>query len=787
METEVVEMNPFFATVHRTKPDGEPDIEHSTPVMISCQGTLQEAIDFVKKTDNDPSSEYRLWIEMESESKEKTWELVLPGQLAKTLEALELTGDVRVMVDRKEAGKEWSREYKEPQWRQDLKVGDLIDALDKMNKWYESSIRDIKDSKILIHYNGWPSKWDEWVGIDSDRVAKVHTHTTGPYQRKNSIGGGYGGGWSSMAANEEGTGLQKGIAGLRNLGNTCFMNSTLQCLTATSCMLPYWLNDTYKSELNPQNALGWQGKIAEEYGALVKEIWSGKYRIVVPRNFKQAIGEFAPRFSGYNQQDSSELLSFLLDGIHEDLNRIMKKPYTEAVESKGRPDEEVAAEAWMTHKKRHDSIIVDNFQGLLKSRVVCPSCDTVSVTFDPFMFLSVPLPTIQEKVIEIKLVPADSEKRITAYGVKVPQAGSVLDLKKSLAKQVKINFQRLIVGEVWKGKVYKFFPNSHLLGDVRPSEDIWAWEVPTMDEQKEQKENDKNAGYDVVQVMPVFVKEQTGWSVSGMLGGKSIVAEPCGVPLPLVVPENLRLTGSELNKRVAQIFDPFCIPGEKPYQVRQLDTYSSQAKDVIADDETVYELDRILIGIEILDESKLVPDRLKNYDNDESAPSKKVVGAGGGRVREAIDLSACINAYTLEETLNEQNAWFCPKCKDFKCATKKFDIWSVPKVLIVHLKRFQYSKMYRDKIDTFVDFPVEDFDLARWVIGPQKNAPLMYDLYGVSNHMGGLGGGHYTAYIKSPEDGKWYDMNDSSTSLVGGSEIKSSSAYVLFYQLRENH
>ena len=58
------------------------------------------------------------------------------------------------------------------------------------------------------------------------------------------------------------------------------------------------------------------------------------------------MGRFAPQFSGYQQQDSQELLTFLLDGLHEDLNRVRKKPYTEIKDSGGRPDDEVAAEAW---------------------------------------------------------------------------------------------------------------------------------------------------------------------------------------------------------------------------------------------------------------------------------------------------------------------------------------------------------------------------------------------------------------------------------------------------------
>ncbi len=82
-----------------------------------------------------------------------------------------------------------------------------------------------------------------------------------------------------------------------------------------------------------------QGEIARSFGELIKSIWSGRYSYVVPRNFKMAVGRFAPQFSGYQQQDSQELLTFLLDGLHEDLNRIKKKPYIELKDSEDRPDD----------------------------------------------------------------------------------------------------------------------------------------------------------------------------------------------------------------------------------------------------------------------------------------------------------------------------------------------------------------------------------------------------------------------------------------------------------------
>ena len=83
------------------------------------------------------------------------------------------------------------------------------------------------------------------------------------------------------------------------------------------------------------------------------------------------------QFDGYSQQDSHEFLSYLLDGLHEDLNRVLEKPRPPAVESDGRGDREVASESWQVHRQRNDSFFVDRFQGLFKSTLVCPVCSKV--------------------------------------------------------------------------------------------------------------------------------------------------------------------------------------------------------------------------------------------------------------------------------------------------------------------------------------------------------------------------------------------------------------------------
>lgn len=66
---------------------------------------------------------------------------------------------------------------------------------------------------------------------------------------------------------------------------------------------------------------------------------------------------------------SQELLAWLLDALHEDLNRVARKQYVELKDSGGRPDEVVAEEAWKLHLSRDHSIITDLFYGQLKSKV----------------------------------------------------------------------------------------------------------------------------------------------------------------------------------------------------------------------------------------------------------------------------------------------------------------------------------------------------------------------------------------------------------------------------------
>jgi ubiquitin carboxyl-terminal hydrolase 4/11/15 len=75
-----------------------------------------------------------------------------------------------------------------------------------------------------------------------------------------------------------------------------------------------------------------QGELAEAYAAMVTRLWSGRERSVAPVELKRVIGRHYQAFLGFEQHDTQELLAFLLDGLHEDLNRVLKKPVVSAIE-----------------------------------------------------------------------------------------------------------------------------------------------------------------------------------------------------------------------------------------------------------------------------------------------------------------------------------------------------------------------------------------------------------------------------------------------------------------------
>ncbi|XP_029616593.1 ubiquitin carboxyl-terminal hydrolase 15 isoform X4 [Salmo trutta] len=631
-----------------------------------------------------------------------------------------------------------------------------------------------------------------------------------------------------------------GLCGLSNLGNTCFMNSALQCLSNVPPLTEYFLKDKYNDELNEDNPLGMKGEIAKAYAEITKQSWSGKYSYVTPRPFKTQVGRFAPQFSGYQQQDSHELLAFLLDGLHEDLNRIRKKPYILLKDAKGRPDKVVAEEAWENHIKRNDSIIVDIFHGLFKSTLVCPVCAKVSVTFDPFCYLTLPLPMKKERTLEVYLVRLDP-----------------------LAKPTK-----MIVTDIYNHRFHRIFATNENLSSIMERDDIYVFEVAV------------NLLEDTDHVViPVHLREKYKQS------GYNHTSTPLfGQPFLITVPRTLsedklynmllvhlcRFVRSVVEEDDTEETTPSSkqhtvngnatngvledgSPSEMETDEQDGDDESSQDQELPSENDNSQSEDSVgggdnelengvglggensgtkghqnQISTTMEDKKRLFTFQFNNMGKMDFSLIKeepRQIRFNEGHLRlsdrsylsldwepevkkkhfhegitedfekhESMEykpqkkaffkLKDCIELFTTKEKLGAEDPWYCPNCKVHQQATKKLDLWSLPPVLVVHLKRFSYSRYMRDKLDSLVDFPLGDMEMSEFLIDPNAG-PCRYDLIAVSNHYGGMGGGHYTAYAKNKDDDKWYNFDDSSVSPANKDQIVSKAAYVLFYQRQD--
>ncbi|RDX76461.1 Ubiquitin carboxyl-terminal hydrolase 8, partial [Mucuna pruriens] len=594
-----------------------------------------------------------------------------------------------------------------------------------------------------------------------------------------------------------------GLTGLQNLGNTCFMNSAVQCLAHTPRLVDFFLGD-YRKEINYENPLGMNGELALAFGDLLRKLWVPGAVPIAPRTFKMKLANFAPQFSGYSQHDSQELLAFLLDGLHEDLNRVKRKPYHEVKDADGRPDDEVAEEYWRNHLARNDSIVVDLCQGQFRSTLVCPICKKVSITFDPFMYLSLPLPSTTTRTMTLMVINTDGTTLPSTITVTVPECGTLKDLIGALSASCSLRGdETLLVAEIYKNKIIRVYGDpSDLLVDIRDQDKLVAYRM--------QK-------YSEASPLVVFVHEH----LAENFGKERFENRLFGIPL--VTRFSSISCGYDVQREFLKLINPFLMRTENvldenvkngvnkiPSEDDELgDTTNTAAIGNDADSISGTEDDmHLLTDFEFylqpqIEKVKIILDKplpvtmlsrkmdvfvlwsdkmLKMYDTYrlDSLPEVFKPQLLTKRMQESVSIYKCLEAFLKEEPLGPDDM-YCPNCKKPQQATKKLDLWRLPEILVVHLKRFSYSRFLKNKLETFVDFPIKDLDLSTYVAHGNIQSSNRYMLYAVSCHYGGLGGGHYTAFVRYGND-KWYDFDDSRVEPVSEDMIKTPAAYVLFYR-----
>ena len=627
--------------------------------------------------------------------------------------------------------------------------------------------------------------------------------------------------------------VNHGVCGGHNLGNTCFMNSSIACLSNCSELTAYFLTEKFKQNINKKNKQGLQGKLAYAWYDLLKQYWTTKTRTGDPSAVKSTVAKKVKKFAGYGQQDSNEFMTEFLSILNEDLNKSDKKEYKELKE-KGNDETELdcAKRFWDLHLKRNDSIITDLFCGLLKSNVVCSECGFNNITFDPFNTLTLAIPNrnyIKERIdkymdTSLFYIPKYCFGKSCSLEIHVPKDIKYKDLGQEINKLDKFGYKldKLIYIKVSDSKLKNIMDLNEEKGDkaefifafddlrknentkiiplyMYKSESISAFpRILFLEENATFAELKKQIYYYARNFItsPYTKNEEEKDSLDNKLQHLKNNNELKTEEREKYINDSIELIDKEFNKifvedkdkeELNEYFNDF------PYKITLTKTFedtnhitlfegknnleSLKELNITTDEDSIKSLlenKDYCINIILKHKSKYSIPKI-NLNSCVSFQGKDV----GARVQE-INLDDLLDYFCSDEHLEKGNEWKCGNCHKKVNITKKFSIFYVPKLLIICLKRFAKSGYGYGKDDTHINFPIENLDMGKYICGPDKDHSK-YDLFAVSQHYGGCGGGHYTAVCKNI-DGNWYSYNDSSVSSTSASSAITSAAYVLFYR-----
>ena len=184
----------------------------------------------------------------------------------------------------------------------------------------------------------------------------------------------------------------KGIlVGLNNIGATCYMNATLQCLSNTKKLTEYFLK-TYKN--NPNNVM------ANEYYKVLQNLWdkNNHNKAYSPNSFKEVLSKENPLFAGIQANDSKDLVNFLIERFHQELNIIKKNPNNNITMTQGdQTNEQMMLQLFLNEfAQNFNSPISNLFYGILETKSQCQGCKVIKFNFQIYSFLEFPLQQVNQ-------------------------------------------------------------------------------------------------------------------------------------------------------------------------------------------------------------------------------------------------------------------------------------------------------------------------------------------------------------------------------------------------------
>ena len=532
-----------------------------------------------------------------------------------------------------------------------------------------------------------------------------------------------------------------GITGLTNQGNTCYMNSIIQCLSNCKDFRNFLLNDKIIHLLNnsdniyiAKNKL--DNTLTFQLRKILSYFWFNNFKILELTSFRKIFCKKINIFRNFNQHDSQEALLCIIDTIHEELAQdyqiypnnkdivfdTLKYYYENNLDYNLLQiiNEDISKylnfKSFIDFKNTHKnySNIYNIFEGRTISQLKCPITNGIKANFESQFYFTLSLINDEESSSEYNSSESNHNSSKENHNSSESNPNSSEE------------------NEIYSTK------NSNSKDYTTSSESEYSNEDDNLDETyKKYKnlvnlnnyENESNnifdSNYD--KVKSEYINSDDNNSENGIENNSNDSEN--GIENNSNDSENE--TENNSNDSENEYID-----------------YESNENDI--DNENYLNLIR---------NSK----KIKKYS-----------------IYELFDNFAKI------EILDSDNQWFSPYCQKKVNAEKINLIWESPKVFIILIKRFEYTEYGAEKLNHLINFPINNLDITKYLHPHHVSKYTTYNLFAINNHdsmnSNGIDFGHYYSYCKNSIDNKWYNFDDDEVNEIDEDDLVTNKAYMLFYE-----
>ncbi|OQR76953.1 ubiquitin carboxyl-terminal hydrolase 20-like [Tropilaelaps mercedesae] len=606
-----------------------------------------------------------------------------------------------------------------------------------------------------------------------------------------------------------------GLAGLQNLGNTCYMNAALQALSNCPQLTRYFLNAPISPQVVRADGRTQNANLAVSYSKMIRQMWHERRPpYAVPSGVAYGIKSVCPVFRGAAQQDAQEFLRCFLDQLHDELKREYV-PKRSAADDGG--DEGVDRSAGLDPGQQH--------QRSTQPRKVRHECrgeqrrqrsraqrhqpeEIADEDEEDIQALTVQSSSVLRGREEVRPGDEDDlEVKIDDEPVDIDESDDV-DEEMPTSSYEETGRRERGVGSGSR-KIGRQPPHgsadgrpqqdqhphqhAHVHQQDNPEDDFETCDSGLSSEKSEASASDKNniadnqRAYETslcTLLMGELQKAIASAGVSTVSGGAAGVSAI-----------DSKKPSVSYRSIISDVFDGRLLSSVQCFTCESI----SSTKEVFQD------LSLPIPSRDHLERLHHVPPQSGDLSSASSTSSLNSLAAVQVHQQQSlsrqqgwmewlfgwlwswvwgpsVSLTDCLAAFFSADELKGDNMYSCGKCNKLRNGIKYSKLLELPEVLCIHLKRFRHELLFSTKISSRVSFPLEGLDMAPFTHPHARDEVTLYDLVAVICHHGTASSGHYTSYAKNEYDEQWYEFDDTYVSKVDPSVVATCEAYVLFYR-----